>query len=94
MRAEYALAKTSDAVQNRAGLGLGHKCNAPEADRSGLLDALDRAVARGVIVISAPAGTGKTSLLRDVAQVDAGPLERARTWLEKVVCTRRMSMGG
>ena len=25
------------------------------------------------------AGTGKTSLLRDVAQVDAGPLERART---------------
>ena len=40
-------------------------------------------MARGVIVISAPAGTGKTSLLRDVAQVDAGPLERARTWLER-----------
>ncbi len=32
--------------------------------------------------------TGKTSLLRDVALVDAGPLERPRTWLEKVVYTR------
>jgi Lon protease-like protein len=42
-------------------LGLGHNCNAPEPDRSRLLDALDRAVARGVIVISVPAGTGKTS---------------------------------
>ena len=38
--------------------------------------------------MAAPAGTGKTALLRDVAQVEAGPLERARTWLEKVVCTR------
>src|ERR1700683_5647792 len=33
-------------------------------DRSGLLAALDRAAAREGTVISAPAGSGKTSLLR------------------------------
>src|ERR1700728_113051 len=33
-------------------------------DRSGLLAALDRSAARKVTVLSAPAGSGKTSLLR------------------------------
>ncbi|MGB6578441.1 MAG: hypothetical protein WBF34_11015 [Streptosporangiaceae bacterium] len=33
-------------------------------DRGNLLDALDRAAAKKVTIISAPAGSGKTSLLR------------------------------
>ena len=77
MGAECARARMSDAVQYRQTAG-----NAVVADerisdwgasgtrlinRGRLLEALDRAVARKVTVISAPAGSGKTSLLRDWA---------------------------
>jgi LuxR family maltose regulon positive regulatory protein len=44
-------------------------------ERGRLLDALDRAVARKVTVVSAPAGSGKTSLLREWA---ARPAETYR----------------
>lgn len=43
--------------------------------RAGLLAALDRAAARQVTVISAPAGSGKTSLLRAWA-AHLGPPDR------------------
>src|SRR3954468_20510909 len=42
-------------------------------DRDDLLQLLDRAVDRRVTVISAPAGSGKTSLLRAWVEQSAGP---------------------
>src|SRR3954470_17756334 len=42
-------------------------------DRADLLQMLDRAVGRRVTVISAPAGSGKTSLLRAWADRSANP---------------------
>ncbi len=85
VRAEYAQAKTSDAVQCRPTADSvvvaaerssdWGTSGTPLIDRGRLLDALDRAVARKVTVISAPAGSGKTSLLRDWA---ARPVETYR----------------
>src|SRR5580692_11698117 len=62
-------------------------------DRSGLLAALDRAATRRVTIISAPAGSGKTSLLRAwadragqrrrlaVLQVQRGEQDAQQFWL-------------
>jgi LuxR family transcriptional regulator, maltose regulon positive regulatory protein len=58
-------------VVHRAGLALGGLL-----DRERLLNALDEAVTRRVTVISAPAGSGKTSLLR--------------TWIERPLGTYRV----
>jgi LuxR family transcriptional regulator, maltose regulon positive regulatory protein len=70
-------------------------------DRDDLLTALDRAVARKVTVISAPAGSGKTSLLRSWAgrpgqpyrvamvQVQRGQHDAQQFWLALLGAVRR-----
>jgi LuxR family transcriptional regulator, maltose regulon positive regulatory protein len=70
-------------------------------DRDDLLAALDRAVARKVTVISAPAGSGKTSLLRSWAgrpdqryrvamvQVQRGQQDAQQFWLALLGAVRR-----
>jgi LuxR family transcriptional regulator, maltose regulon positive regulatory protein len=70
-------------------------------DRGDLLDALDSAVARKVTIISAPAGSGKTSLLRAwadrpgqphqlaVVQVQRGQLDAQDFWLALLDAVRR-----
>ncbi len=72
-------------------------------DREALLQALDRAVTRQITVISAPAGSGKTSLLRawadrstDVRRVafvsvDRGEQDAQRFWSAVLAALRRSS---
>jgi LuxR family maltose regulon positive regulatory protein len=71
-------------------------------DREGLLAALDRAAARQVTVISAPAGSGKTSLLRAwatgpdrprlaVVQVNRDEHDAQAFWLAVLRAVRRAS---
>jgi ATP/maltotriose-dependent transcriptional regulator MalT len=52
-------------------------------DRRDLLELLDRAVTRRVTVISAPAGSGKTSLLRAWADRSANPRRVAFVSVER-----------
>ena len=75
-------------------------------DRSDLLAALDRAVARKVTVISAPAGSGKTSLLRAwagrpgqprrlaVLQVQRDQQDTQQFWLALLDAVRHASAHG
>jgi LuxR family transcriptional regulator, maltose regulon positive regulatory protein len=72
-------------------------------DRGDLLDALDRAAARKVTIISAPAGSGKTSLLRAwadrpgqrhrlaVLQVQRDQQDAQQFWLALLDAVRRVS---
>jgi ATP/maltotriose-dependent transcriptional regulator MalT len=48
-------------------------------DRHGLVATLDRAPGKRVTIISAPAGSGKTSLLR-AERMDPPELAEARAW--------------
>ena len=52
-------------------------------DRDDLLAALDRAAARKVTIISAPAGSGKTSLLRAWADRPGQPHRLAVTQVQR-----------
>jgi ATP/maltotriose-dependent transcriptional regulator MalT len=74
-------------------------------DRGDLLAAVDRAAARKVTVISAPAGSGKTSLLRAwagrqgrrrrlaVVQVQRDQQDAQQFWLALLAAVRRASPG-
>ncbi len=66
-------------------------------DRGDLVAALDRAAARKVTVISAPAGSGKTSLLRArlaVLQVQRDQHDAQQFWLALLGAVRQATGAG
>ena len=75
-------------------------------DRGDLVDALERAAARKVTIISAPAGSGKTSLLRSwadrpgqprrlaVVQVQRGQQDAQQLWLALLGAVRQATGTG